>query len=52
MDLETNLCKIYESRPLKTQRFATPYKKRIIWIRALGLFLRNNIVFRNLANQF
>ncbi len=35
----------------KTQRFVTLYKKRIIWIRALGLLLQNNIVFRNLAND-
>ncbi|GAA8376017.1 hypothetical protein HpDR4_27500 [Helicobacter pylori] len=35
----------------KTQRFVTLYKKRIIWIRALGLLLQNNIVRRNLAND-
>ncbi len=28
-----------------------PYKKQTTWIRALGLFLRNNIVRRNLAND-
>ncbi len=35
----------------KTQRFVTPYKKQTTWIRALGLLLQNNIVFRNLAND-
>ncbi len=27
----------------KTQRFVTLYKKRTIWIRALGLLLRNRL---------
>ncbi|GAA7090961.1 YkgJ family cysteine cluster protein [Helicobacter pylori] len=65
LDLETNLCKIYQSRPLicrvdeahkklyshiplkefyaKTQRFVTLCKKQTTLMRALGLFLRNNL---------
>ncbi len=35
----------------KTQRFVTLCKKQTTWIRALGLLLQNNIVFRNLAND-
>ncbi len=41
LDLETNLCKIYESRPLIC-RVDEAHKKLYSQMRALGLFLRNN----------